>query len=253
MITLRVLGTADLAGSDPERSRALLAQSKSLALLVYLAMSEPATFHRRDRLVGLLWPELDQEHARGQLRKALTALRGALGAEALLRRGDEEVALAPGAVACDAVELEQRFAAGQHARVVELYRRGDLLPGFFVPEAHEFEDWLDRKRADLRDRAAAAAWAYAYRAAREGEQTAATSHARRAAEWAPTDERMLRRVVELLAFDLHNAAAALALADDFERRLKRDFGGELSDLTRELLRRVREAGDDARSRARPPA
>src|SRR3989475_9375393 len=42
--------------------------------------------HRRDSLVALFWPELDQEHARTALRQALRVLRAALGAGAVVDR-----------------------------------------------------------------------------------------------------------------------------------------------------------------------
>src|SRR4029078_8149672 len=41
---------------------AILAQPKPLALLAFLALSPRGRFQRRDRLVGLLWPDLDQSH-----------------------------------------------------------------------------------------------------------------------------------------------------------------------------------------------
>src|SRR5919204_3228918 len=50
---------------------------KAIALLAYLAV-EPER-HGRDAVAGLLWPEYDTEHARGALRRTLSALNKALG------------------------------------------------------------------------------------------------------------------------------------------------------------------------------
>ena len=79
-IQLRTFGTIDLLDADGREVRSLLAQSKRLALLVYLALAPPPYFRRRDTVIALFWPELDDEHARGALRQALSYLRQSLGA-----------------------------------------------------------------------------------------------------------------------------------------------------------------------------
>jgi serine/threonine-protein kinase len=238
MVELRLLGAVDLSGVEAASAQALLVQSKSVAALAYLALATPRAFHRRDRLAALLWPELDQEHARAQLRRVVHALRHTLGEGALMVRGDEEVGLAPGAVWCDAVDVDESVEAGRYARALELYRRGELLPGFFLPKAAEFEDWLDRERTVLRDKAAAAAWGLAARSAEGGDGTIAAQHARHAVRLAPSDERMLRRVMALLE-RLGDTAGALHVYDDFARRLRRDFAAEPSGETRAVVERLR--------------
>src|SRR5712691_771676 len=122
MIRLRTLGTLDLRGSDGAELRALLAQPKRLALLAYLAIASPGGFRRRDTLVGLFWPELDHEHARAALRKALHGLRHELGDGILLTRGGEDVMLAADGFWCDAPAFEQLLAEGRRAEALELYR-----------------------------------------------------------------------------------------------------------------------------------
>ena len=52
MIRLRVLGSIELENSNGSELRAILAQPKRFALLVYLA-STPRVFHRRDTLLAL--------------------------------------------------------------------------------------------------------------------------------------------------------------------------------------------------------
>lgn len=60
MIKFRLLGSVDLKGPDGA-PRSVLAQPKRAALHAYLAVSAPNGFHRRDKLLGLFWPESDQE------------------------------------------------------------------------------------------------------------------------------------------------------------------------------------------------
>ena len=95
---LTVLGSIDLRGGDPEAAESVLVQPKHVALLAFLEL-ESLTVHqrrfaRRDHIVGLLWPELDQAHARTALRRVVHQIRTALGADLLVSRGDEELALA---------------------------------------------------------------------------------------------------------------------------------------------------------------
>src|SRR6476646_3793676 len=104
-LELCLFGGIALRGAPSGVADALLTQSKPVALLAYLALSPDGRFQRRDRLVGLLWPDLDQSHARAALRKALHDVRNALGAEFVVSRGDDEIAIAPAALRCDAVQF----------------------------------------------------------------------------------------------------------------------------------------------------
>ena len=237
MIELRVLGAAELQGTAGDHA-AILTQSKVLATLVFLTLATPRGFHRRDRIIGLLWPELDQEHARAALRKAVHVLRRSLGNDAMEVRGDEEVGIAPGALWCDALDFTAAFETKRYARALELYRRGDLLPGFFLPQAGEFEDWLARERSALRDLASAAAWGLAAFHTEGANHTVAGRYARQAATLAPTDERVLRRVMQLLRRG-GDRAGALHVYSDFAHRLARDHGALPSGETQQLVAELR--------------
>ena len=168
MIELRTLGVLDLRGPDSTDCRAVLAQPKRLGLLAYLAAATPRRFHRRDSLLAMFWPDLDQDRARAALRRSLYFVRSALGADVILGRGEEEVGIGEGALWCDAAAFAAALDAGDEAAAMALYQ-GPLLDGFYVAGATEFERWLDRERAILRDRAAAAAWVLADRAAAAGD------------------------------------------------------------------------------------
>src|SRR5258708_36783087 len=113
MIRFRMLGTVDLRDSDGQEFRSVLRRPKLLALLVFLAAPGPAGFHRRDTLLALFWPELDHAHARNALRQAVHALREALGRDALLARGEEELGLNDAWVWHDVREFEAAREAGQ--------------------------------------------------------------------------------------------------------------------------------------------
>ena len=197
MIEFRTLGPLVLRPSDGEELRAVLTQSKRLALLGYLAVTPPRTFHRRDTLLSLFWPELDQPHARAALRKAIYDLRRALGEGVLVGRGEEEVGLDPEQFWCDVAAFDAALGERNWAGALELYR-GDFLEGVFPSEAPEFERWVERERVRLRRQAAEAAWALVEKQEKMGEGARAADWARRAVALSPGDEIALRRLVELL-------------------------------------------------------
>ena len=234
---LFLLGGVELRGVPPATADHLLAQSKVVGLVSYLALAPAGRHQRRDRLVGLLWPELDQTRARAALRKAVYLVRTALGAHVLLTRGDEELVLAPKAIWCDAVELQRCADTGQLARAVDLYR-GDLLPGFHLPDCTEFDAWLEAERAMALERVVAAVWALAQHLVTDSHMTDAARMARHAARLAWNDERVLRRSIMMLD-RLGDRAGALQLFDGFARRLRAELEADPSPETEALAAALR--------------
>src|SRR5256885_14771515 len=138
MIELRMLGTLSLTSADGRDVQSLLGQPRRVALLAYLAAAAPFGFHRRDSLVALFWPELDQEHARAALRQALYGLRRPLGEDALGSRGDEEIGVDPSRFWCDAVAFDDAVAAGRPARA-PAPDPGGLLEGPLISRPPPFQ------------------------------------------------------------------------------------------------------------------
>ena len=62
MLKLQLLGSLDLVDTGRDVAP-VLRRPKSVALLAYLAAARPKGFHRRDSLLPLFWPDLDQAHA----------------------------------------------------------------------------------------------------------------------------------------------------------------------------------------------
>jgi eukaryotic-like serine/threonine-protein kinase len=240
MIRLHLLGAIDLRDEDGREVRPVLAQPKRLALLAYLAAASPRGPHRRDTLLGIFWPELDQDHARNALSKAVHFLRRSLGEAALVSRNAEELGLDGAVVWTDVAAFDAAVHAGRTEEALGLYR-GDLLPSFFVPDAPAFEEWLERERTGLRARAAEAARLLAERHEASGEATQAIECARRAVALSNGDERPLRRLVELLD-RLGDRSGALHAYDSFARRLAAELEVEPAGETIALIERIRASG-----------
>lgn len=243
MIELRLLGALEVHADRPDGGRRTLTQPKRLALLLYLALAQPAGLHSRDELIALLWPEADDESARHSLRNGLHALRHALGDEAIVTRGESWVGIDFGVVRCDVLDLRAHLAAGDLDGAIALWR-GEPAPGFHVSGAPEFERWLDAQRAELLRSLRAAAWERA---------RAASGHAtevdrlRAALRLDAGNEPGVRRLMQLLAEhgDLGGALGAYASLTDY---LARELETAPSERTKALADALRIAGEKERPR-----
>ena len=247
MLELRLLGSLDLRDPSGAEIRPVLQQPKRLALLAYLALTPSGGFRRRDSLVGLFWPDLDGEHARGALRRSLYFLRRACGDDVLISRGEDDVGIRPDAIWVDVAAFEGALAAGRSVEALELYG-GDLLEGFYVAGAPAMEHWLDMERTRLRGDAAKAAWAAADAAGSSG---AAVTWARKAVDLAPDEDHGVRRLMTLLDRG-GDAAGAIRTYDDYAARLLRDLELEPSPETSALAAAIRaRASGGTRATPRP--
>jgi len=238
MIQFHTLGRLDLRGPEGVELRSVLQQPKRLGLLAYLAVATPRRFHRRDTLLGLFWPELDQEHARAALRRALYFLRAQLGPEVVAGRGDDEVGVPEESLWCDATALERALDQGEPEQAVGLYR-GTFLEGLYVAgAAPEYQEWLDRERTRLRACATTAARTVADQREAEGRLADAAQWCRRALELSPDDESAVRRLLTLLDH-IGDRSAALRVYDEFARRMAQEFELDPSAETRQLVETLR--------------
>jgi DNA-binding SARP family transcriptional activator/TolB-like protein len=238
MIRFHTLGRLDLRGPEGVELRPVLQQPKRLGLLAYLAVASPRRFHRRDTLLGLFWPELDQEHARAALRRALYFLRAQLGPEVVAGRGDDEVGVPEEALWCDATALERSLDEKEPEQALELYR-GTFLEGLHVAgAAAEYQEWLDRERTRLRACATKAARTLADQRQAEGKLAEAAQWCRRALDLTPDDESAVRRLLSLLD-GTGDRSAALRAYDEFARRMAQEFELEPSAETRQLVETIR--------------
>jgi serine/threonine-protein kinase len=237
MIELRTIGALELTSAGSNAAGSVLTQPRRAALLCYLALASPRGFHRRDALLALFWPEYGAEQARHALRQSVYFLRRALGPETIVSRGDDELALAPDQVRCDVWALEEAIDEGRPADALALFQ-GELLAGFHISGAPDFERWLDQERSRLRQRAGEAAWSLAVARERDGDAAGAVEAARRAAALEPTDESVLRRLILLLERSGERVAAVRAY-EAFAWKLEGEYELEPSAETQALVAKIR--------------
>ena len=192
---------------------------KATALLAYLAVSGQP--HRREALAGLLWPDADGPRAAGALRRTLSAIRTAVGAERL-DADRASVGLGGDDLVVDVVQARQILAScSEHGhplnqtcssciepllQVAGLHR-GIFLEGFALRDSAEFDDWqfftaeeLSRELAGVLERLVGAL-------AAEGRVAEAIPAARRRLALDPLHEPAHRELIRLYAWnDEHSAA-----------------------------------------------
>src|SRR5215813_5869739 len=142
---LSLLGRFELSGPEGPVD---LPNKKLSGLLAFLACTSPTPQHR-EKLATLLWGSHFEVQARQNFRQGLSRLRRVLGQDVLLSDG-EEVSLAPGAIACDATQLEMLVGQGTRTSLtgaVELYK-SRLLVDIRIPE-EAWSEWLDSERVRL--------------------------------------------------------------------------------------------------------
>lgn len=189
---------------------------KATALLAYLAVTGRA--EGRDRLAALLWPDSDEERARGAFRRTLSTLRTVLGGEHLMTDG-VRVALEREGLDCDVHRFHALIAAGRLAEAVDTYT-GDLLSGFSLRDSVEFDEWQSAESEALRRELAGILERLAHE---ERDNARAIEHARRWLSVEPLNEAAHRALMRLYARS-GDRAAALRQYRECARVLDRELG-----------------------------
>lgn len=237
IVRLQVLGPIAVT-REPETNRLLLTQPKPLAVLAYLTLARPRGLHSRDTLTALLWPESDQSTGRHALRNVLHTIRHNLGSEVITSAGDAMVGVSSEHIACDALEMESDLAAGNPDAAIARYH-GDLLAGFHVSDAPEFERWVESERGRLRDALVAGSWLVIDAKRLAGDTAGSLAIARRLTASVPNDEISLRRMLVFLD-SVGDRYGAVRAYDEFAQRLKDEYGAEPATETQEIARMLRD-------------
>jgi predicted ATPase/DNA-binding SARP family transcriptional activator len=229
---------------------------KVRALLAYLAV-EADRPHRRESLVGMLWPDSSEQAARRNLSQALFNLRHAIGdaqatppylqisREALQFNSASDHTLDVATLialldACDAhphQRLETCAACAQRwQNAVALYH-GSFLDHFSLADGAAFEEWALVKREALHRRMLDALTRLADYYEQRGTYVEMRRYATRAIELDPWREEAHRQVMRALALS-GERSAALAQYATCRRMLAAELGLEPAEETLALYRQI---------------
>jgi DNA-binding SARP family transcriptional activator/TolB-like protein len=241
MFRLRTFGGLSIEGGDGPLGGPT-AQRRPLALLALLALARDRGVSR-DKLVGYLWPESDEEKARHVLAQVLYRLRRELGASAIVTDG-AVLRLDPAALIVDATEFEDALQQGELERAHGLYA-GPFLDGFFIMGAPEFERWASTERDRLAQRHRDTLETLAQRAAARADFVVAAEWWRQLAALEPLNARYARAFMEALAA-AGDRAGALQHARLHEMLLQQELDVPLDPGVAALAARLRGDNDDTR-------
>ncbi len=214
---------------------------KTQALLAYLALPLGQA-HSRDKLATLLWGDMPDAQARGNLRHALSRIRKALpaGARHGLILDGPTVALDPSVVDVDVAQFERLVADGQPPALEQIggLYRGDLLAGLALTE-RPFEEWLTSERERLHELAIQALGRLLTHQQRAGAAEPAVQTGLRLLALDPLQEPVHRTLMRLYA-RLGRREAALRqyqlCVDALKRELSTSPEAETNQLYQEILR-----------------
>jgi DNA-binding SARP family transcriptional activator len=208
---------------------------KTQGLLAYLALHAGQP-HDREKIQGLLWPEVASRQAQASLRQTLFTLRKTLPTKSVpaLLTTTTTVALDPSHLWVDVAVLERHVGgATQEALegVASLYA-GDLLEAFVIDEA-PFDQWIENERSRLREVALGTLDRLLYLQAAAGEPEKAIQTSLHALRLDPLRESTHRALMQLYAASGRRGAAVQQYRS-LVSTLARELGVEPDSQTRRL-------------------
>ncbi len=245
----RLIAFGGLSLLDDDGSTTLPFRPQRLALLAVLAEAAPRGV-TRERLVGLFWPDSEEEDARHSLRQALYALRVELGRDPVLTTG-ADLRLDLGALTADVAEFHSALASGDRLRAADLFS-GPFLDGFYLANAAEFERWVEDERGQLASQATALLEELAREAETAGDRDSAVTRRRQLARLDPLSGRHALAYLKALR-DRGDRADALAFARTHEALVRRELNADPDPKVQELVRQLRAmVGMPVETKAGPP-
>ncbi|MFN8457938.1 MAG: tetratricopeptide repeat protein [Anaerolineae bacterium] len=217
--------------------------NKAKALLCFLAVSGRP--HARQSLIGLLWGNMPEIEAKANLRVTLANLRRLLGDHLLITR-DTVAFNRESAYQLDVELFEAKYQATQPEADLRLWReavelyRGELLEGFYVRDAPDFEEWVLGQRERLRELALQALYTLAAHHTARGEYAAGIDYTTRLLALDPWREEAHCQLMLLLARS-GQRSAALAQYETCRRIIAAELGLEPGPETKALYERLKAA------------
>jgi predicted ATPase/DNA-binding SARP family transcriptional activator len=254
-LSIAVLGSLQVSIADTPITT--LESARVRALLAFLAIESDRP-HRRETLVGLLWPDYPEDAARHNLRQALFNLRLILGdhtashpyllvsRDSIQFNRDSDYSLDLDQFNYCFYTCEENLSqckedcsihASRLEEMVKLYR-GEFLQQFFLDDSTEFEEWALMQRENVHQRTIEAHSYLANYYELHGDFKNAQRHALRQLELDPWREEAHRQMMRVLALD-GQRSAAIVQYETCRQVLAKELDVEPSAETRELYEQIR--------------
>jgi DNA-binding SARP family transcriptional activator len=247
LLYLRLLGGLSLE-EDAVILSGRAAQKRRLALLALLATA-PLRALSRDKVMGLLWPDKDEDQARHLLSVAVYEIRKELGEDVLQSRGDDLV-LDATLLGSDLDDLRLAVEEGNLDRATALYA-GPFLDGFFLSGSTAFDQWVEQERDRVAHDICGAFEDLAERLEAGGDVLKAVDAWRRLAALDRYNSRIALRLVGALAA-AGNRTGALQFARVHVALLQDEFQTEPAPEFMALVESIRSAPAPAAPTPAPP-
>ena len=237
MLQLQTFGGVYLADAEGRPLGGAASQRRLLAVLLPLAVAGDRGVSR-EKLMALLWPEVDEDRARHSLTQALYSARRAASADDVFVLSAGDVRLDRDRIRADVQEFESALRAGDLARAAALYH-GPFADGFSLPGSSEFEHWCSGQRHRLEGLAAGAVEGLAHEAESDGRLRDAVAWRRRLVTIRPLDTAGAMSYMRALA-RAGDRASALQHARVHQLLLREQLALEPEPALLELVRLLRE-------------
>jgi DNA-binding SARP family transcriptional activator/TolB-like protein len=196
LLRIKCLGQLSVLRDDGQPLAGAASQPRRLAILALLARSGDRGI-TREKVIGYLWPDSDEERARRLLSQAVYMLRRDLGSDDAIL-GVRDLRLGSGVLTSDVAEFQEALDARSYERAATLYG-GPFLDGFHLPGADEFERWVEEERRALDHDSDTAFEKCASSAETRGDYATAVIWWRRMAAKDPINARVAIRLMKALA------------------------------------------------------
>lgn len=202
---------------------------KEIALLAYLAHTGQA--HSREALADLLWEARSTKQSLSNLRTVLARLRKQVGDHLIVTRKTVAVLRAVHEQT-DSVRFQMMLARmdkeGVATAVTPLAQgltlfNGDLMTGFYLPDAPRFNDWLVVEQERLRQTAMHGYRQLARWQEEQGAFATGVVTAQQWVNWDPLDETAQQQLMRLLAYD-GRVSEAFRVYDKCQHLLQTELG-----------------------------
>ncbi len=207
-------------GTDPPRPL----ERKHAALLAWLSLEGPTP---RSRLAGLLWPDVGEERARGNLRQRLLKLRTDAGD--VVQDSNGVLSLSP------TVQLQPPEPAG-----------AELLQSLAFDDCEAFARWLEGQRETARDRRKRD-WLAEVREAAQGQRLDDALYAADQLLQTDRESEEAYRVLMEVYYLRGDHAAALSAWDRCREMLRQLYGVLPSPATQQLGQTILAAAQSAQA------